>query len=148
MIRSILHSLSTTLMLVQYRWDIVRAFETSSYILQCAAKLAGLAPVLLWSRSKEKSNRRNESYVCWYGGYYITCWSIADTGLHVKVCACLLRCEHIYCLPLFTWMLLFPVFIQACFKAWHISSLKLWIPQIPSKHTASNPQLYTARASE
>lgn len=147
MTHRLLHPQSIYLMLVHCRRDTVSYFETSSYILQCAAKAAGLAPVLLWSRSKEKSNSRNESYVCWYREHYLTCWSTADRGCMQK-CVCLLRCEYMHCLPLFTWMLLFPVFIQACLKGWHISSLKLWIPQIPSKHTASNPQLYTARASE
>lgn len=102
MICSILHSLNTTIMLVQYRWDTVRAFETSSYILQRAAKLAGLAPALLWSRSKEKSNSRNESYVCWYSECYITCWSIADTGLRVK--ARVFAQVWIYVLPRFVYM--------------------------------------------
>lgn len=139
---SVLHSLSTTIKLAQYRWDPVRAFETSSYILQCAAKLAGLAPVLLWSWSQEKSNSRNESCVCWYSECCRTCWSIAAACTSVSVCSGVNICITSLCLHGgFGFLCLYKLVLKAgTSHFWSCESCKFHPSTLPAIHSCTQQE--------
>lgn len=110
MIRSMPHSLSTTIMLVQYRWDTVRAFETSSYILTVCCKTSrfGLSAALI-TKQREKQEQKWELCLpiqrvlykllehCWYR---TACKSVCVcSGVNICIASlCLHGCFCFLCL--------------------------------------------------